>query len=275
MRYQENTMFILYIILFVINLLIYINSEYIFNMLMYYGKNDKYLGSLINLGSSPLSLGNNCKLKYSNELYTQILTLSKQYVGDISKLSIVEIPCVNVNSAKHISNKFNPKKVTCITEYKLFVNLINEISNDNQIEYKLGNAKNLTKLKIDNKSVDLVLSVEVNRNKYDYNIIASNLKNFLTPTKFWIIADIFELKTFKDFKNLLKKNKFTIRYIYNITSNIISSIECDNNRKKEQFISNLPLLKKYTIEKFITTDSTIYNDLINGTKQYLVIITIR
>ena len=155
------------------------------------------------------------------------------------------------------------------------MNLINEISNDNQIEYKLGNVKNLTKLKIDNKSVDLVLSVEVNRNKYDYNIIASNLKNFLTPTKFWIIADIFELKTFKDFKNLLKKNKFTVRYIYNITSNIISSIECDNNRKKEQFISNLPLLKNYTIEKFITTDSTIYNDLINGTKQYLVIITIR
>ena len=70
--------------------------------------------------------------------------------------------------------------------------------------------KNLTKLKIDNKSVDLVLSIEVNRNKYDYNIIASNLKNFLTPTKFWIIADIFELKTFKYFKNLLKKNKIQL-----------------------------------------------------------------
>ena len=275
MRYQENTMFILYIILFVINLLIYINSEYIFNMLMYYGNNNNYYGSLINLGSSPLSLGNTCKLKYSNELYTQILNLSKQYIGDINKLNIVEIPCVNVNSAKHIINKFNPPKVTCITEYKLFVNLMNEINNDNQIEYKLGNIKNLSTLKIDNKSVDVVLSIEANRNKYNYNIIAANLKNFLVPQKFWIIADVFELKTFKNFKNLLKKNKFTIRYIYNITSNIISSIECDNNRKKEQFISNLPLLKKYTIEKFITTNSTIYTDLINGTKQYLVIISIR
>ena len=35
MAYQQKTMFILCIIIIVLNLLIYINSEYIFNMLLY------------------------------------------------------------------------------------------------------------------------------------------------------------------------------------------------------------------------------------------------
>lgn len=275
MAYQQKTIFILYIIIIVLNLLIYINSEYIFNMLLYYLSRDVYNGSLLNVGYAPLSFGNTCDLKYSNELYTKILNLFKKHVDDLSKLTIVEVPCVNVNSGTHILSKFNPQKVICITPHAEFKETVDSFKNSNkQLEYILGTPNELNNLEITKKNIDIVLSIESSRLKYNYNELSTYLSTFIQSGKYWIIADIFESNKIKQVQTSIKKNKFSILETVNITKNILNSLECDSDRK-ETFINNFPIIKEYMQNIYITKKSKLYNELQNNTKQYLVIISKR
>ena len=278
MAYQQKTMFILCIIIIVLNLLIYVNSEYIFNMLLYNFSTHRYNGSLLNVGYAPLSLGNSCQLKYSNQLYTKILTIFKKHVGDISKLTIVELPCVNINSGNHILRNYNIQKIICITplnKIKQYATKLN-LEND-QLEYILSdpnNINNINKLKNNTKTVDLVLSIQASKLKYKYNEIAKQLKQFISPGKYWIIADIFDTNIIPNIKQTITQNNFKILETMNITYNILNSLEYDSDRK-EQFIINLPIIKEHMSNMYITKDSNIYKDLQNNKKQYLVIISQR
>ena len=267
-----NTLFILSIILIVLNLLIYINSEYVFNMLLYYISNDRYYNTKLNLGSSPTSFGNTSELKYSNELYTKVLTIAQKHIDNMSNISILEAPCLNINGANHIAMKFNAKQIICLTPDKTLKKTIDPyIQNNNQIEFVLDNPNNINKTNINNKNIDLILTIEASRHNYKYNSLLLNFGNFLLPKRFWVIADLFNVSQFREFRLIAKKYKLLIKEVVDISNNVLESINSDSKRK-ESFIDTFFLGKKQLIESFITTNSNVYNNLLNGKIQYLVII---
>jgi len=271
MAYQQKTVFIFCVIIFILNLLIYINSEYIFNMLLYNLSTDKYNLSLINVGYAPLDLGNNCNLQYSKQLYSKILSIFKTRVTDPSKFTVVESPCLNVNSGQHMINKFNLNKVICITPIKTIKDYGNNNNTSNKLEYLLSEPTNINNLKLKSKSVDMVLSIESSKLNYNYNDIATQLSKFVSPKKYWVISDIFETANVTNIKQIITKNNFKIIQTDNITHNIIDSLKCDSKRK-EDFVIDLPYIKEHMNNMYITKESKIFNELQNKTKQYLIII---
>lgn len=272
MAYQQKTVFIFSVIIFILNLLIYINSEYIFNMLLYNLSTDRYNLSLLNVGYAPLDLGNNCSLQYSKQLYSKILSLFKTNVTNPSKFNIVETPCLNVNSGSHMINKFNVNKVICVTPIKTIKDFgVNNNSNDDKLEYILSEPTNINNLQIKNKTVDMVLTIESSKLNYNFNKITSQMSKFVAPKKYWVIADMFDTQNVSNIKKTISSNKFNILEVVNITHNIIDSLKCDSKRK-EEFVINLPFVKEHMNNLYITKESKTFKELENNTKQYLIII---
>lgn len=255
------------LVIIILNILIYINSEYIFKILVYNLSPNMYNASLINLGYSPLNYKSKDFLKYSHELYSKIINVSKPYLGDLTKLHIVEIPCVNANSGHYLINNFNIKKITCITNNKLIHN-INNTLDKKKFKYIYGDYKNLAKYNI--KNIDVILSIELQKNNYNFFNMINVVKNILNPNKHWIICDIFNKKKFSMiFKKL--QNNFTIKYKLDITHNIIDSITFDSGRK-ESFITSVPIIKEYMTNFLVTKNSKLYYDLKNGKLIYMIFI---
>ena len=275
MAYQQKTMFILCIIIIVLNLLIYINSEYIFNMLLYNFSTNKYNGSLLNVGYAPLDLGNNCQLQYSNQLYDKILTIFNKQVTDLSKLTMVESPCLNINSGNYIKRNYNLQKIICVTPINTIKQYATKLNMEtDNLQYILSEPTNINNLKINSKAVDVVISIESSKLKYKYEDLTPQLTKFITPGKYWIISDIFDTSNITNIKQIITKNSFKILQTIDITSNILDSLQCDSTRK-EQHLINLPLIKEHMNNMYITKDSQIFKDLQNNIKQYLIIISQR
>ena len=259
------------LVIMILNILIYINSEYVFKMMVYNISPNIYNASLLNLGYSPLNYKSDEYLKYSHELYNSIINLSKSYIGDLSKLHIVEIPCVNANSGYHLIKNFNIKKMTCITTNKLIIDK-NSVSKNSKFKYIYGTYDKLEKYNI--KEIDVILSVELQKNKYNLYKMIKIVRTILKPNKFWIICDVFKKNELNNIYNNLKQNFFIIKDVIDITHNIIDSISYDSTRK-ESFITNIPIIKECMNNLLVTKNSKLYNELKNGTLTYSIIILSR
>lgn len=270
--YNQKTIGIFCIILLILNLLIYINSEYLFKMTVYLFSRDRYYQSLLNLGYSPLTFGNTQSFKYSNELYTIIINSINQYTNNITKLNIVEVPCMNANSGSHILTNFNPHKLICITPHQKFIDVLEPFTESyQQINYKLGNIQNLSKLKLNKKEIDLVISIEPTRHGYKLNELSSQITKLILPKKHWIIADIIKTTSMKQLLSFLKKDKFKILKTIDVSQNIINSID-NQHINKNNSITTFPVIKEFMNNLLITKNSNIYKNLLNKSIRYLIII---
>lgn len=259
---------IILLVIVILNILIYINSEYIFKMMVYNISPNIYNASLINLGYSPLNYKSDDYLKYSHELYTTIMNISKPYLGDLTKLHIVEIPCVNANSGYHIIKNFNVNKMTCLSTNRLIIDK-NNSSKNTKYKYIYGTANKLSKYNI--KDIDVILSVELQKNKQNLSNMIKIVRNVLKPNKFWIICDIFEVNKLNKLYLNLKQNFFIIKNIIDITYNVIDSITYDSSRK-ETFITYIPIIKEYMTDLLVTKNSKLYKELKSGKKKYIILI---
>jgi hypothetical protein len=248
------------------------NSEYIFKSVLYLVAKDRYYNSLLNMGYSPLTFGNTETFKYSNELYTIIINSLISKIGDISNSTIVEMPCMNVNSGIHILSQVTIKKLICVTPHNDFIKLLEPyIKNNKKLEYRLGNYSNFNRLNIDKKEIDVIISIEPSRHNYCLTKLSNHLKNIIQPNKYWVIADIIDNSQMNNINQHFIKNKFKILKTVDISSNIINSINVQNT-KKEQSLPTSHIVKEMMTNLVVTKNSKIYKKLVNKQSKYLIII---
>lgn len=266
---MENTQLLSHIIIFIIILSIYLKFDSIFQMILYLIDNNFYMYSMLNLGYAPLSAGNDCPAKHSNELYTRILSNIEKHINLNGKV-LVETPCISRNSIYILSQSKTFNKYICISPYKSNVDFVNQYELSKNLSYIYGQTNQLATLKLP-KKIDCCLTVEAVRIGYSFKKLSKQISSILNKGSFWVIADLLKADEVKTIQNNIKSNKFKIKDVNNISNNVIESLNCDSS-EKQKYLSTLPIIKEQLSNLFYLKNSTNYNKLITQEYEYLIMI---
>lgn len=265
---MENLQIFVYIMIFVIIQSIYFKFDSIFTTLLFLIDSNFYMYSKLNLGYAPLSVGNNCDIKYSNELYNRIIVIIQKHM-DLTNKVLIETPCSSRKSIYILPKTKSLKKFICISPYKSNVNFVHK-SIQNKSSYIYGQIHQLSKLNLP-KDINCCLTVEASRIGYTYDKLSKHISTILNKGSLWVISDLFKSNDIKTIQNSIKLNKFRIKDVISITDNVIESLNCDSDNKKN-YLSTMPIIKEQLQNLFFLKNSNNYNKLITQESEYLIMI---
>ena len=265
---MENSEIFVYIMIFIIIQSIYFKFDSIFAALLLLIDSNFYMYSKLNLGYAPLSVGNNCAAKYSNELYKRILLVINKHI-DLTNKVVIETPCSSRNSLHIIPENKSVKDFICISPYKSNVNFVHKYLKDKS-SYIYGHVHQLSKLNLP-KDINCCLTVEASRIGYTYDKLSKHISTVLNKGSLWVISDLFKSDDIKTIQSSIKLNKFKIKDVSSITDNVIESLNCESDNKKN-YLSTMPVIKEQLQNLFFLKNSDSYNKLITQKSEYLIMI---
>ena len=162
------------------------------------------------------------------------------------------------------------KKYICITPYKNNYKFVHTYNNIDKSSYIYGQLHQLSKLNLP-KVIDCCLTVEASRIGYSYDKLSKHISSLLNKGSLWIIADLIKATEVKKIQTTIKANNFNIKEVDSITDNVIESLNCDSNNKKN-YLSTNPIIKNQLNNMFFIKNSANYNKLITQEYEYLIMI---
>jgi ubiquinone/menaquinone biosynthesis C-methylase UbiE len=211
----------------------------------------------------PLDLPNDPKIqKYSLQMYHYLASKA-----DLQGKQVLEIGSGRGGGAKHIASYFKPASYIGLDIASSAVELANRIHHVAGLRFMEGSAE---KIPLPDNSVDIVLNVESCHGYGCVDTFLKEVKRVLKPRGQLLMVDFRNSpENMKIFEDQIKNSGLTQLSKEDITSNVVQSIEAEDESKKERIKKLIPARWQKLFNEFAgVVGSRFYETLKNRTRPY-------
>ena len=265
MNYNCLLIFILFILIISLQ-----NKTSLFKNYLYNIRPIDYNNSIVNYGYYPISFENaRHPEKYSLELYN-ILVKKTQHITNtnLDNKTVYEIPCNMGHGLNHVAEKYNNIKFYGFDFNKSLIQICNETHRVPNVKYEY--VQNISNIRLDN-SADIIFNIELSRTLINKKNYYKKILDTLKHGGLFVYADKFTSDLENSTLYYLNSIGFTHLSTYNITDNIITSIELDSERRRT-FIPNNKMLYGLYEDTYCLDTSNQYNNMKNNNTFYKILI---
>ncbi len=179
---------------------------------------------------------------------------------------VLEVGSGRGGGAKHIASQFKPAFYTGIDLAQSAVDLANRIHVLPNLKFIQGNAEALP---VASDSIDVVVNVESCHAYGSVEKFLSEIKRVLKPGGYLLLVDFRSDNTMSTFKRQLHDSGLVLVNEEDISNNVVSSIEAEDEAKKERIKSLIPLKWQKLFSEFAgVVGSRFYLTLKDGSRSY-------
>lgn len=213
----------------------------------------------------PLDLANNPSIqRYPLQMYHYLAAKT-----NIAGKTVLEIGSGRGGGARHIASTMNPAFYTGMDLAQSAVDLANKLHSLPNLKFIQGSAESIP---LPDNSIDVVINVESCHAYGSVEKFLSEVKRVLKPGGFLLLVDFRNEKNVENMttlKSQLKNTNMLILESENITSNVIQSIEAEDESKKERIRTLIPAKWQKLFSEFAgVVGSRFYETLKDGTRLY-------
>jgi ubiquinone/menaquinone biosynthesis C-methylase UbiE len=189
--------------------------------------------------------------------------------ADIEGKEILEVGSGRGGGARHIAGTLKPKFYTGMDLAQSAVDLANKIHPLPNLKFIQGSAEAIP---LPDDSIDVVVNVESCHAYGSVDKFLSEVKRVLKPGGRLLLVDFRNEKNVENMSTLkaqLRNSGLKMLEEENITSNVIRSIEAEDDTKKKRIEKLIPKKWQSLFSEFAgVVGSRFYETLKNGTRQY-------
>ena len=179
---------------------------------------------------------------------------------------VLEVGSGRGGGAKHIAAHFKPAFYTGIDLAQSAVDLANRIHVLPNLKFIQGNAEAIP---VASNSVDVVVNVESCHAYGSVEKFLSEIKRVLKPRGYLLLVDFRSDNTMSKFKGQLNNSGLVLLTEEDISNNVVSSIEAEDEAKKARIKSLIPLKWQKLFSEFAgVVGSRFYLTLKDGSRSY-------
>ncbi len=184
----------------------------------------------------------------------------------IKDLHVLEVGSGRGGGAKHIASFFKPASYTAMDLAQSAVDLAGKIHVLPNLKFIQGNAESIP---IDSNSVDVVVNVESCHAYGSVEKFLSEVKRVLKPGGHLLLVDFRSDNTINIFKDQLRNSGLEVMEEEDISKNVISSIEQEDESKTARIKALIPLKWQKLFSEFAgVVGSRFYLTLKDGSRSY-------
>jgi len=219
-------------------------------------------GYVPNESEKSIPLPDNISLqKYPLQMY-HYLAAKTPFEGK----QVLEVGSGRGGGAKHIASFFNPAYYTGMDLAQSAVDLANKIHILPNLKFIQGNAEEIP---VASNSVDVVVNVESCHAYGSVDKFLSEVKRVLKPGGFLLLVDFRSDNTIDGFKDQLKNSGLDLIEEEDISNNVITSIELEDESKTERIKTLIPAKWQKLFSEFAgVVGSRFYLTLKDGSRSY-------
>ncbi|MBN1364205.1 MAG: class I SAM-dependent methyltransferase [Syntrophaceae bacterium] len=185
----------------------------------------------------------------------------------IQDLDVLEIGCGRGGGASYISRYLKPKSVTAIDISPKAIDFCKRYHNISGLTFFQGKAD---KLAFDSESFDVVINIESSMSYPSMNKFLSEVYRVLKPNGHFLFADMREKSKYDRLCFQIKESGLKVIREMDISTNVIRSIELEEERKKIVLNKIVPFFLRPFAAEFGAMKNTnaIYKRLLSGERIY-------
>lgn len=226
------------------------NAEVLF---MNYGFSENDNGIDLNAKNEPN--------RYSIQLYHHLAVET-----EIKDKDIVEIGCGRGGGLSYITNSFSPSSAKGIDLNQRAVDFGNQYYKDNKMSFLQGDAQNLS---LEDNTYDVVFNVESSHRYPDMKAFLGEVSRILRPDGHFLYTDFRYDYEMEDLKKELEASNLTILKERMITKEVVTSLEKDDERRRNLIKKLAPkFLHKIALNFAGTVGSETYDQFASGKYVY-------
>lgn len=222
-------------------------------------------GYMPNPNEAPLNLPDDPKVqKYPLQMYHYLATKT-----EIEGKNVLEVGSGRGGGARHIATTLKPASYTGMDIAQSAVDLANKIHKMDNLKFIQGSAEAIP---LPDNSIDVVINVESCHAYGSVDKFLSEVKRVLKPGGYLLLVDFRNEKNVENMNTLktqLRNTGMELLSEENITSNVISSIEAEDESKKQRIRTLIPQKWQKLFSEFAgVVGSRFYETLKDGTRLY-------
>lgn len=185
---------------------------------------------------------------------------------DIAGTHVLEVGSGRGGGAKHVASHLMPASYTGMDLAQSAVDLANKIHQVPNLKFIQGSAEAIP---LPDNSIDVVLNVESCHAYGSVDQFLREVKRVLKPGGYLCLVDFRGDHKINVLKEQIHKMGMTLLQEENITNNVITSIEAEDDVKRERIKTLIPEKWQKLFSEFAgTVDSRFYRTLKDGSREY-------
>jgi ubiquinone/menaquinone biosynthesis C-methylase UbiE len=200
--------------------------------------------------------------KFSLQMYHYLAAKA-----DLQGKAVLEVGSGRGGGAKHIASHYKPTTYTGLDIAKNAVDLANKIHQVQGLKFIEGSAEAIP---LPDNSIDVVLNVESSHGYGNVDTFLKEVKRVLKPGGKLLMVDFRNSQeNMRLFEAQIKNSGLTQISKEDITTNVVKSIEAEDESKKERIKKLIPARWQKLFNEFAgVVGSRFYETLKNGTRPY-------
>lgn len=200
--------------------------------------------------------------RYRLSLYHHVVS-----AVDLNDKNVLEVSSGRGGGAAYIAKHFHPRSVHGIDLSKKAVQFCQRHYDVPGLSFSKGDAESLD---CEDNSYDVVVNIESSHNYPDMRKFLEGVYRVLKPEGYFLLADIRPAGKIEQLRELLKRSGFRMVSEENITPNVLSSLDKDNDQKLGFIEHSVPKFLRRPFSIFAGIKGTrFYNQLQSGDLSYL------
>lgn len=182
---------------------------------------------------------------------------------DLKNKDVLEVGCGRGGGCYYFVNYLDAEKVTGIDIASGNIKFCKENYPKAQFKFLQAEAETFS---LSDGSFDVVVNVESSHCYTSREAFVKNVSKALKPGGYFVYADMLTESQFNEMETFFKNEEFSIVRKRNITPNVLSAIDIEEERKKAVLLKRLP---KFLAREFgVFKDSDVYKGMKSGSIKY-------
>ena len=185
---------------------------------------------------------------------------------DLNGKDVLEVSSGRGGGAAYIARHFNPRSIVGIDLSRKAVQFCQRYYDVAGLSFKVGDAENL---EFKDNSYEVVVNIEASHNYPDKRRFIKEVHRVLKPSGYFLFADMRPKAKIEQLRELLRRSGFRMVSEEDITPNVLSSLNIDNDQKLSLIDQSIPRFLRRPFSTFAGMKGTrFYNQLQSGELSY-------
>ncbi|OQA91733.1 MAG: Phthiotriol/phenolphthiotriol dimycocerosates methyltransferase [Bacteroidetes bacterium ADurb.Bin234] len=199
--------------------------------------------------------------RYPLQLYHRIVSAI-----DINNKHLLEVGCGRGGGASYIARYLNPLSIKAVDISHKAINYCKSNHKSLNLEFLQGDAQQLP---FNKNTFDIVINVESSHCYPNLSVFFDEVYKVLKPDGYFLYADFRSQKNLLSVEENIRKSKFKVVALHNITENVVKALKIDNDRRINLIKQLVPRLFHAPVCAFAgTTGSMTYKSFESGWNKY-------